>query len=719
MSHTPEVSPDWRTLVRRYAQDRLVLLHESPYGVGLEFSDRSDAFWICPGEVFSTIEISDGAPVDTQSLLAEFERIDALRAKTLQALRHLVTQQGMYVHESHDGHWGLGTDFGGQELNVGGPLTEIVMGARDVFEVFDKWTDFTFRPSREAIEAARETHEPITPPKPSRVPHFVLSDILEGGLPGTPLPALDETAESGVTRHTHYWKQALQRLARLLPTTEAAFDLASEEILLSFSDGYDAFSVPVKSPASSFTFEQADSSQAGDRLAAQFLQLDRVRGNVLRTIWWAATRRGYGIDHIHRFPQPSLVCLGKELRDLVFDPGQHLTDLITTHDTAEALSHLFRDDPEFARECHEHLNVNEDPPALTSKRLLSQDTPPACPLLELDSEQIDEMTEWSIKRLKQWVQQRSALDRFHDRILYDPDKDRWPSASDWLDTADAYLRDNGMREEVIHLFVTLDESRGRELALQYIRNTILRDGTENLFGNRGVELAWRFRQDFSALREKLLGPFVDTATGYSPHDIDDVLADAGHPIAIRRCQLRPVDEDRLEFYDGINHHMIRSWSSNEQAKFREQLVQWALTTSKNPPDDKPLRLALQLGWQDVGEALEHNPYLVSNLLTSDERHDLGFDEPGLRVDDSVLLAWSLLSPSETLARLVLTARHYLLGSIDHRMYERLIDTPGMSQADVKRARQLLAHGDAELMGSLPIAWLRCLPALDERRPQPS
>jgi hypothetical protein len=110
-----------------------------------------------------------------------------------------------------------------------------------------------------------------------------------------------------------------------------------------------------------------------------------------------------------------------------------------------------------------------------------------------------------------------------------------------------------------------------------------------------------------------------------------------------------------------------------------------------------LNAAVVHGWSGVGEAMARNEYLVHALLHDD--HSLMF------AGRPVVLAWSLLAPSEQLARLV----GFLLGQ-DLRVRaegpaRRLVGPK--TQAHEKMVSGVADHMTIEIRRALAVAWTRC------------
>src|SRR5437879_812712 len=97
---------DWRERFAAYALERGLPAEITAGGVGIEFSDGCDAFWVLPGEVTSSVSIPAGEP-DVAALIGEFERIDRQRTSVLHIIRHALAERKFYVDRRRSGEWGV------------------------------------------------------------------------------------------------------------------------------------------------------------------------------------------------------------------------------------------------------------------------------------------------------------------------------------------------------------------------------------------------------------------------------------------------------------------------------------------------------------------------------------------------------------------------------------------------------------------------------------
>ena len=77
----------WRERFVEYASSRKLSAVITVEGVGIEFTDGCDVFWLLPGEVTSSLPVLAGEH-DVTALIGEFERIDRQRTSVLHVVRH-------------------------------------------------------------------------------------------------------------------------------------------------------------------------------------------------------------------------------------------------------------------------------------------------------------------------------------------------------------------------------------------------------------------------------------------------------------------------------------------------------------------------------------------------------------------------------------------------------------------------------------------------------
>lgn len=177
----------------------------------------------------------------------------------------------------------------------------------------------------------------------------------------------------------------------------------------------------------------------------------------------------------------------------------------------------------------------------------------------------------------------------------------------------------------------------------------------------------------------------------------------GNPVALRKAMLIAGREpdDKIDPADAAQLDLER------QEKVHRELLVWARNDHHwSPPDGGKLALAARMGWRDVGEALSENPYLLDGLLCIDTRGDQ-FDEPGLLMAQSFLLAWSRLAPTRLLVRLLATAcATDLVGPAEQAARRSAVGRPEIA-AQIDATIGIYQSWSKELQPAIAIAWTRC------------
>ena len=97
-------------------------------GLGVEFADGNDAFWLLTDPVVTTMPTD----ADPAAVVAEYDRLDRLRDGAVRIIRHHLAFEKARVERPRDGQWGYDTGRVSGGLDVGPRLTRICRGAGDV-----------------------------------------------------------------------------------------------------------------------------------------------------------------------------------------------------------------------------------------------------------------------------------------------------------------------------------------------------------------------------------------------------------------------------------------------------------------------------------------------------------------------------------------------------------------------------------------------------------
>jgi hypothetical protein len=132
----------WREAFTEHAARLGRRSFDSPMGLGIEYADTFDAFWILPGENMSTVHLPPAGPLDVPALLSEYERLSRLRELALQVIDLHFLALGVKVERRHDGRWQWSNaqNWSGS-IEVGPELTICAQAATEVAEVVASWFD--------------------------------------------------------------------------------------------------------------------------------------------------------------------------------------------------------------------------------------------------------------------------------------------------------------------------------------------------------------------------------------------------------------------------------------------------------------------------------------------------------------------------------------------------------------------------------------------------
>ena len=105
-------------------------------GIGIEFSDSNDVFWLLPGEVTSAVPVSAAADVDVDALWQEFFRIDAIRERAVHVIAHYLASLRVQFDRRRSGRWPIQFESGvSSNLTLGASLTDLARDGKSVYEL--------------------------------------------------------------------------------------------------------------------------------------------------------------------------------------------------------------------------------------------------------------------------------------------------------------------------------------------------------------------------------------------------------------------------------------------------------------------------------------------------------------------------------------------------------------------------------------------------------
>ena len=712
----------WRERFAAYALERDLPSVTTAEGVGIEFTDGCDAFWVLPGEVTSSIPDAAGE-ADVPALIHEFERIDRLRTSVLHVIRHDLAERKFFVDRRRSGEWGVMTESGvSSSISVGPSLTARAAGEREVDRLVAACYENTILgepPGPRQVDLYLATDGPPADERPwpdepptIRCLNTLRSLLLASGL----CRALKDEANlaspeklAGAVVPTGRLGRALLHLADRLPEVSASCEMTDGSLALDFDDEEDYLRIPRRSRDLARRVRTLGSQAAGDQLADEYLRLNAARKSVLDAVKRAASRRGWGVQRVRPFVlAPGIKAtwyLGRTRRKVELPVGHVLTDLLRTISPEQAIRQLLAPHHEFAEECLAALTAKQGPPPTLPDRDLAPDLPTRHPRLRaLDPETMAEMDAFADRTLAAYLRnERTIWDyRWSDR--FDSSLDTWATTPDWVRLAQGLIGGEWPHPAAVLVLLDAGDPRGPERARYLLR----RMEPHHEVSDAEVELAWRHRHDMPDVARKWFAPQPFDQVPFAAHR-----ARLGDPVA-RRYVLTNEGfdiDDETTWSERANPALAGLRPNAEvRAGVRLRLLEWARTTWKwSPAEPLELQKALWLGLDEVADALDENAYLANGLLCGDRRHSL-FDEPGILLSDDLLLAWSRLKPTRLLAQVVATAQTGDVLAEAERIARESVERNPARRANLASTLEIYRAWWENLQVPMAIAWKRFRPS---------
>lgn len=693
--HSPSMS--WRDEILAYGRSLGREVHESPLGVGIDFEDGCDAFWILPGEVFSTVEVPPEGPADVPFLLATYEKINHIRDRALHVIRHYLASRGYQIDRPRSGEWPIERDGTLTVLTVDGGLTTLARDTNDIHESVRACLKCSLikPPSPKRIDRYLNTKGPPLNERPitedDDEPPSTIAQVLS--LMGL-CKALDDpqnltSAQSlrAAAAPTGPMGRMLVRLSERLPEADASVDLASPGVLsLRFADDWASFDIKTRSKTMVRRVRDQGPDSVADQLAEEFLALNAARSAVIRAIRQVASQRGWKQENEH---------FGATRREVTIEPWEQLTRLLREYEPSEALRRMLPDNPDFAEACVASLSalLPHDQIVVPEVRLMPRDVPDAPPLVVLDHATIAGMDDFARQMIASYMDNPQTLQAYRSPA-YDTTIDTWATMADWVRLAERTLQDEWVPPVALLVLLDAGDPRGDEAARRYLAQHEQCD-----VGIHDIELVWRYRHELPDIAREWFAP--QPCYGVPA---EFARAALGDPVAQRHIRPEPnwTDDDR-----DWTAATAKLLPPERQEQLHRALLHWARTEHRwAGPRDEKLRCALELGWLDVAEAMQENPFMLAGLLTQARRSDQ-FDEPGMLTARDFVLVWSRYAPNEFLARILATAHQTnLTGLAEQAARNAAVGKPDLEGALDLTFRVYESWAKA-LQPALAIAWTRC------------
>lgn len=685
-------------------------------GIGIEFGDGCDVFWLLPGEVTSTIPVPPDGLEDVTGAMARFEQVERVRERALHVVRHYLASNKFHIDRNPSGQWDVGCDNCSTVISVGASLTARAVEGADVYalvaSVF-KESPVCHVPTRRRVERYLATDGPPADERTAPPDEGSATEAAASGLRGVLAwcglcRALDNDANlespealERAARSTGRIGEALLRLAdRLPPGVEAHFEVTDNAIALDFADGEASFRVATRSQALARQVRSQGPGAAGDGLAEEYFRLDAGRTAVLRAVRFAAADRRWALERVRALFAPACWYLGSTRREVTLQVGDELTEALRAKDPTGAVRTLLASQPAFAEECVRALGRAGEAPRLPERGLAPAvpSDPPA--LRELDPTAIAEMDRFASDTLAVYIADERTMWDYGKPEVFDPARDEWAAMADWVRLAERHIEGERAHPLAIRILLDAGDARGADLARQYLR----RAEPHHEVSDAEVELAWRFRHEVPDVARAWFAP-----EPFDPIPFAEARARLGDPVAIRYLarQTGFVLTDDATWTPALNPRTLRAEVAPEARRtMRDRLLGWARTTWRwSPVSTDELWHALWAGLGEVAEALAENPYLLQGLLRGERRNEM-MDEPGLLLGSDLLRVWSALAPTAFMARLIVTARSAdLVGEAQRVSSEAVARNPRVA-GSLDAAISVYRRSMADLEVTMAIAWRR-------------
>jgi hypothetical protein len=674
-------------------------------GIGIEFRDGHDVWWLLPGDPLSSVPVPPSADADPRAILEEYGRLDALRSRAIHAIRHHLADRGIRTVRLRSGHWPIQKGAVSSGLSVGASLTARFAGSDDVVAAVRGVFAYSMvrSPSPRRIQRclAREGDPPDELPWSDEPPAIEMAQnptavLAVMGLcrairlcgetaDESRLPRPEEMAE--VVQPKGRIGRALARCAAALPDTRASLELVGGAMAIEFDDGLDCYRIHPRSRDLVARIRRDGPERAGDDLISEFRRLNADRARVIAAFRVALPRLGFHVQD-----EQARLHYGRGVREASLDLGEPLTGALRQGTAREAVRTFLATNPGLAEEVAEAL-APESPEKLPEPRtaVLLPPEPPPIPIpqiTELDLARVDQLARLILDR---YLGQREVLGAFFDPLLYDPASDSWATRDDWLRAANRFRGEdftNPAAELIrLELGVTVD--------VHGWLTTLGRVGRHGENSEAEIISVYRYRHEYPEIAKVWFapGPFEDCPEAETRCGIGDWIA--ARDLA---ASIDPGDDDVWRPLSRLTPSALEVFfEAGQIERWRDRAVRaideaWDWTHF----DEDLLRAAVVHRWAEVGEALHRNPYLFHALFTNDRML--------IYSASRVFLAWSRLTPSIEIARLVGT----LLG-LDLRgraNIPAMAAVGAMAESRPDLVSQIADVWLTELQRSLAIAWTR-------------
>jgi len=492
-----------------------VVIDVRPDGIGVEFRDGNDAWWLLPGDPLSSATIPDG-DFDPSALLEEFERLDDLRFQAVHAVRHHLAAMGCQSCRSRDGRWSVQKGIVSSGIQVGASLTTRLAKSDDVIEaVREVFRDSIVRaPSRRRVERhLATTGDPVDEPTWSEEESIELAvsplnvlnmmgicraleagaEIAETGRP----PTVEEMVEAA--RPKGRIGRALTRFASSLPDARASFELLANALEVEFADGLDSYKIDPRSRDLAARVRRDGSDAAGDALAGEFRRIEADRARIITALRETLPKLDFRVQD-----ERSTLHFGRRYREAEIDLGAGLTAALRRGSASEAVRELLADHPDLADAVAGALPA-EPPSRLPepSTTVLRPPPPSSVPLSSLTNQDVARLDREARAIIDAYFQERDILNAYFDPLQWDAASDTWAASEDWLGVAERFREPDFTESRAELIRLDLGRTGDKEAWLAALR--LARDHGENDV-DEAIMAVYRHRREFPDLAREWFAP---------------------------------------------------------------------------------------------------------------------------------------------------------------------------------------------------------------------
>ena len=334
-------------------------------GLGIEFSDGCDVWWVLPGDPLSSVVMLAKSDKDVESIVGGFERLNVMRSQAILAVRHHLARRRFRVLRVRNGQWPIQTETGGVSsgVSVGASLTaalvmsgNVVEAVRGVFTSSIAGQPSTRRVERDLSTMGDPADELVWPANEgdagvSFSPLSVLGligvckaiDFCARAADDGRMPTAEELVEAAQPKGRI--GQAPVRFAAAPPDASASYEIAGKTFDVEFDDRLDCFRISPRSRELAGLVGRHGPEAAGDRLLADFRRLTADRARVVTALRLGLPALGYRVQD-----EGKKLHFGRKTREATVDVGKALTEALRSGSVTEAVRRALPTHPKLAED---------------------------------------------------------------------------------------------------------------------------------------------------------------------------------------------------------------------------------------------------------------------------------------------------------------------------------------------------------------------------------